>query len=174
VTTERPDDLELAPERFTPAQRTGLDIRRADQDRTLDAIHKLESALSAAATRREDDWRRDVLGALEVLERATGEEERNAALPESLVSDVARPQPRLRNRVRGLRVQYRRLQDSVAAVHHELQDPDALIDVADVRQRLAWLLAAFQHQRARESDLIYEAYYEAFHRDLLDDARGLP
>ena len=35
-----------------------------------------------------------------------------------------------------------------------------------VRQRPGWVLAGLRHQRARESDLIYEAYYDAFHADL--------
>jgi hypothetical protein len=35
---------------------------------------------------------------------------------------------------------------------------DQAADFADIRQRVAWLLTAFRHQRARESDLIYEAY----------------
>jgi chromosome segregation ATPase len=159
---------------FTPEQRAGLDTRRADQDRTLDAIHRLEHALAAAAPRREEAWRDDVVAALDTLEQATTEEERNAALPESLLSDIARTQPRLRNRVRGLRAQYRQLRDSIAAIRRELQEPEAHLDVADLRQRLAWLLGVLRHQRARESDLIYEAYYEAFHRDLLDDAQGPP
>ena len=114
----------------------------------------------------EDAWRSDVLGALEVLDEATTDEERNAALPESLLSDIARTQPRLRNRVRGLRIQYRQLRDTIAFVRRELQAPDVDVEVADVRQRLASLLGALRHQRGRESDLIYEAYYEAFHRDL--------
>jgi len=41
----------------------------------------------------------------------------------------------------------------------------------DVRQRLAWLLTALRHQRARESDLIYEAYFEAFRAELAADVR---
>ena len=159
---------------FTPEQRAGLDTRRADQDRTLEAIHGLEHALAAAAPRRETEWRDEVLAALDILEHATTEEETNAALPESLLSDIARTQPRLRTRVRGLRVHYRQLRDGIAAIRRELQEPDAHIEVADLRQRLAWLLGALRHQRARESDLLYEAYYEAFHRDLGDDAQGLP
>ena len=159
---------------FTPEQRAGLDTRRADQDRTLEAIHGLEHALAAAAPRRETEWRDEVLAALDILEHATTEEETNAALPESLLSDIARTQPRLRTRVRGLRVHYRQLRDGIASVRRELQEPDAHIEVADLRQRLAWLLGALRHQRARESDLLYEAYYEAFHRDLGDDAQGLP
>jgi hypothetical protein len=35
-------------------------------------------------------------------------------------------------------------------------------DFADVRQRLSWLLTTLRHQQARESDLIYEAYHDAF------------
>jgi hypothetical protein len=34
---------------------------------------------------------------------------------------------------------------------------DSETDIADVRHRLAWPLTALRHQRARESDLIYEA-----------------
>jgi hypothetical protein len=49
----------------------------------------------------------------------------------------------------------------------ELAKPDDDgTDFADVRQRLAWLLTALRHQRARESDLIYEAYYDAFETEL--------
>jgi hypothetical protein len=62
------------------------------------------------------------------------------------------------------------VRDTIAALRSELEDAPADIDVADLRQRLAWLLTALRHQRARESDLIYEAYYEAFDRDLHRDA----
>jgi len=36
---------------------------------------------------------------------------------------------------------------------------DLLVDFTDIRQRLAWVLSGLRHQRARESDLVYEAYY---------------
>ena len=32
-----------------------------------------------------------------------------------------------------------------------------------------WVLTALRHVRARESDLIYEAYYDAFRADLEED-----
>jgi len=174
VSADTSDDRQSRAESFTLEQRASLDLRRADQDRTLSAVHQLEAALAAAAPGREDAWRGEVLSTLGVLDEATTEEERNAARPDSLLSDIARSQPRLRNRVRGLRTQYRHAREAIAAVRRELQEPDAHVEVADVRQRLAALCSALRHQRARESDLIYEAYYEAFHRDLLDDARGLP
>jgi hypothetical protein len=40
----------------------------------------------------------------------------------------------------------------------------------DIRQRLTWVLAGLRYQRARESDLIYEAYYDAFGSDIPRDA----
>jgi hypothetical protein len=84
-----------------------------------------------------------------------------------LLSDIKRTQPRLRTRVRGLRTQYAHLRQTIASTRVELaKADDDGTDFADVRQRLAWLLTALRHQRARESDLIYEAYYEAFDTEL--------
>jgi TolA-binding protein len=160
------------PEGFTESQRTRIEHHRLDQDRTLLAMHDLEAALGAAAPTREARWRADVLGALTVLGEATQHEAQNAARPDSLLSDVAFNQPRLRNRVRRLRTQYRQLQDSIESLQREFTETDeAVVDFADIRQRLAWLLTGLRHQRARESDLIYEAYYEAFRAELTPHAQ---
>jgi hypothetical protein len=154
-------------QRFTDAQRAGLDARQVDRDRTLEAVHQLEAALSAAAPGREAAWRDDVLTSLVILEDVTATERANADRPDSLLSDIARTQPRLGPRVRGVRTQYRQLQDAIGALRRELEPSgDDRTDFADVRQRLAWVLTALRHQRARESDLIYEAYYEAFQTDV--------
>jgi hypothetical protein len=161
---------------LTPAQHRQMERRQADQDRTLLAMQQLEEALGTAAPRREQAWHSRVRSALAVLGEVASNEAENAELPESLLSDIARTQPWLRNRVRGLRLQYRQLQDGIASLQSELEEPaDSAVDFADIRQRLAWILTGFRHQRARESDLIYEAYYDAFRSDLtLDagDARG--
>jgi hypothetical protein len=169
-----PRDPDQAPGEFTGAQRAGLNARRLDQDRTLAAVHRLEAALSSAAPGREPAWRTDVAGALAVLDNATADEQRNAAQADSLLSDIARTQPRLRNRVRGLRATYQQLRDTIGALSDEMAQSGKGADVDDLRRRLGWLLTAVRHQRARESDLIYEAYYEAFHRDLEADARSQP
>ena len=165
-------DRDDHPDRFTDAQRAGLDVRQADHDRTLAAMHELEAALASAAPGRETAWRNAVLGALNILDGATSAEEANARRADSLLSDIERTQPRLRNRVRGVRAQYRQLRGSLTSLRRELAEPgSSAVDFADLRQRLAWLLTALRHQRARESDLIYEAYYEAFRRDIEEDAR---
>ncbi len=59
------------------------------------------------------------------------------------------------------------LRQAIVSIRSELAAPDeAGSDYADIRQRLSWILTALRHHRARESDLIYEAYYDAFHTDL--------
>ena len=104
-----------------------------------------------------------------MLDEAIAEESDNASRPDSLLSDIARTQPRLRNRVRGTRMQYQQLRDRVSGLRRELEGADPVPDVADVRERLASVLYGLRHQRARESDLVYEAYYEAFRADLDQD-----
>jgi len=157
------------PSPLTASQLAGGEARRADHDRTLTAMHELEEALDAAAPGREASWRAAVLTALVVLDEATDDEHANAATPDSLLSDIKRTQPRLRTRVRGLRTQYAHLRETIASIRIELAKPDDATDYADIRQRLAWLLTALRHQRACESDLIYEAYYDAFDTDLTHD-----
>ena len=161
--------METSPtdEGFSARQRSGLDARRADQDRTLEAMHRLEAALAQAAPGREEPWRHEVLEALSVLEAATAEEADNARRPDSLLSDLSHNQPRLRNRARALRLQYGKVRDTIASLRQEIEErEDVDVDYADLRQRLGWVLTSLRHQRARESDLIYEAYYDAFRVDL--------
>lgn len=136
-------------------------------------MHDLEAALGAAAPGREHDWHHSVLSALTLLDSATIEEVDNAERPDSLLSDIARTQPRLRTRVRGVRFQYRHLRDAIVSLRGELEEqPESGLDYGDIRQRLGWILASLRHQRARESDLIYEAYFDAFQADLAAESGG--
>jgi len=169
----------LSPDRpdreLTAAQQAGLDIRTADQDRTLATVHELESALAAPAPGNESTWLDEVRGALAVLDDATREEDANAARPDSLLSDIKRNQPILASRIRGVRSQYQHVRDTISALRSDLdrhQDEHDRVDYSDIRQRVAWILDSLRHQRARESDLIYEAYYAAFHADLDRETAG--
>jgi hypothetical protein len=157
------------------AQRGRVQQRVDDQDRTLLAMQQLEAALEAAAPRRQDAWVKEVRRALGVLGEAAKEEAENAAQPDSMLSDIARTQPWLRNRVRGLRIHYRQLRDAIASLQAELDAPaDPVLDFAGIRQRVAQALAGLRRQRGRESDLIYEAYYDAVRTDIAQDARDQP
>lgn len=142
----------------------GLESRDADQARTLDAVHVLEAALAEPAPGREVQWRQQVLAALSELDQVMAEEYANAERPESLLSDIRRTQPRLRTRVRGVRSQFLQIRQRISDLREELEQHglDEETDFADLRTRIGWLLTALRHQRARESDLLYEAYYDAF------------
>jgi hypothetical protein len=143
--------------------------RREDQDRTLRALHRLERATGSAAGRA-TRWLEDALVAVVALDEATADEQRNANRPDSLLSDILRTQPRLRPRVHGIRAQYSQMRETLRSLLDEItqSDPDAL-DIADLRRRTERLASALRYQRARESDLIYEAYYETFNTELESD-----
>ena len=47
-------------------------------------------------------------------------------------------------------------------------DTDAL-DITDLRRRTERLASTLRYQRSRESDLIYEAYYNTFNTELESD-----
>jgi hypothetical protein len=178
TTPPAPQDASSDSERAAPNQlpqssnvsdRERLSHRQIDQDRTLEAIQALEATVGRPAPGRELAWRDGVLASLDVLAEATREEAENAGLPDSLLSDIARTQPRLRNRVRGLRIQYRQLQEAIDRCRRDVAG-SSNVGFAEVRDDVARLLTGFRDQRAKESDLLYEAYYDAFRSDLPQDA----
>jgi hypothetical protein len=115
-------------------------------------------------------WHDDALVALVALDEATADEQRNATEPDSLLADILRTQPRLRPRVHGIRAQYSQMRETLRDLRDEMtqSDPNAL-DIPDLRRRVERLAAALRYQRSRESDLIYEAYYDTFSHDLESD-----
>ena len=141
--------------------------RGEDQDRTLRALHHVEQTGGAPVGADEARWRRNMLDALAELRDAMAEEQANANRPESLLSNIAHTQPRLRSRTRGTRAQYQQLRETVAELRRDLAAVGAHdVDVDDLRRRIARLASALRYQRARESDLIYEAYYDTFKTDI--------
>ena len=154
---------------FTPAQRAGLDTRTADQDRTLDTMHRLEAALGRTRPRQRDRVAHGRAIALKVLEDVTRDEDTNATLPDSLLSDIKRTQPSWPVASEGSAPNTAKCAMPYWAPSRARTPPDhddGDLDYSDTRQRLAWILTALRHQRAHESDLIYEAYYDAFRSDL--------
>jgi len=74
--------------------------------------------------------------------------------------------------VDGVRTQYTQIRETITALRREIatSDPEGL-DIADLRRRTEHLAAALRNQRSRESDLIYEAYYDAYSTDLESDVQ---
>ena len=110
-----------------------------------------------------------VLAALAVLDEATNEEYANPTSADSLLSDIKRTQPpenpgtRTSNAIRpppaGGHIDPRRAGRTRRREHRFRRRPPAPL-VA---------VPAFRHQRARESDLLYEAYDDAFDIDIGGD-----
>jgi hypothetical protein len=156
---------------FTLEQRAALATRQADQDCTVEATNQLNAAVVAAASGREAVWRRNVADALESLHEAVTAESCARGQADSLLSDIARTQPRLRNRVRRLRLEYVRLSEQIDLASRTLGQGDD-VGVAETRTHVGNLINALQVTRGRESDLIYEAYFDAFDRDIEEELWG--
>jgi hypothetical protein len=165
-----PELPQSRPDEPRPAEGT----RFEDQDRTLRALHRLERAAGAPFRRDATAWHHDLVEALDDLAKAMAEEQANANRPESLVSNIAQTQPRLRSRARGTRVRYQQLRESLGALRRDVDGVELLdIDLDDLRRRISRLASALRYQRARESDLIYEAYYDTFHADIESGTGGM-
>lgn len=153
MNTERPADEG----RDGEAREAALAASRTDRNRTLQAVHRLESALAMAAGGA--GWLDEVTADLRALENAMNEEQEELNRPDSLLSMVAAENPRrFGSRVRNLRRQYDDIVRQVASLSRELtRDKRERQETADVRQRSAWVINALHHCRARQTDLVYEA-----------------
>jgi len=140
-------------------QHEALIANRADRKRSLDALHQLEHFAGAAATGRENAWTAEVGDALTALEAALSEQGRHSGESDSPLSDIEVQEPRLRNRVTQLRQRYHELERRIEELRSQLDTTArACADVGDIRHRLENLAAELRYLRAREADLVYEAY----------------
>jgi hypothetical protein len=102
----------------------------------------------------------DVRAAIAMLESALAEEHGHSDEPGSPLGDIERVEPRLWNRVRQLRARQDSLRARAGMLAHQLEmTPVDGLDVADIRQSLEQLANELRYQRARETDLVYEAYH---------------
>jgi len=132
-------------------------VSQSEQDRTLLAIHRVESALAKASG--SEQWMQNVTEELESLEDALRAEEEESSLPDALLSLLTGTNPRRFGvRVHHLRDQLSDLIRQVAALRQELDtDGPEEVDSGDLRHRIGWVLRALHHYRARLTDLVYEA-----------------
>jgi hypothetical protein len=135
-----------------------MKVTRAGRIDTMVALHALEEALAAPTPRRERTWLHRVLAALDVLSamldaQAAGDDETN-----SLLNEIRRDDPRFGPRVHRLRAEQADLRIAITSLRDQLAPDAALpVDTADIRDRLASIARRLRTQRARESDLVYEA-----------------
>jgi transposase len=133
---------------------------KTDRDRSLDAIHLLELHAGSAAPGREQEWLASIHGALEILRGALTEQADNSLGADSLLSTIGTEQPHMCPKIDQLRRRYQAVSQQIDELNAELRavaEPEA-IDIADIRQTLDAIATELRYQRARESDLVYEAY----------------
>jgi hypothetical protein len=125
---------------------------------TMAALHALEEALDAPTPRRERTWLHRVLAAVDVLSDMLDSQTASDEDTGSLLTEISRNDARLGPRVERLRAEHADLRIAITSLRDQLT-PDATIpiDTADIRDRLAALARRLRAQRARESDLVYEA-----------------
>lgn len=145
---------ESAKHRLQPA----ADLLRADRNASLDAVLTLEDALAEPTPGREVDWLQGVHDAVDALAVALDAQASGDAETSSLLSEIADEEPRLRPRIERLRREHQDLRDAVASLRLQIDHhPDAVVEVADIRERLAAIARRMRQHRAREADLVYEA-----------------
>lgn len=145
------------PEEWERSQRSAFDAAQGDRDKTLDAVHRLEEALSRAAGGSR--WMNDVRSGLDALQAAMSEEQEELTRPDSLMTMVAAEHPRrFGPRVRGIRDQYDDIIRQLGTFRRELDGlGDSKSDTSDLRQQAGWIIMALRRWRNRQTDLVFDA-----------------
>lgn len=136
--------------------RPAFEASRAERDRTLLAVHRLESTLGAAAGGR--DWPERVSRDLAGLEEAVAAEGEEARAPDSLQSLIAAENPRrFGSRVDHFRRQFDDVAARISGLRKRLEAGGFAPDAEDLRREINDIIRTIRNHRERESDLVYEA-----------------
>jgi hypothetical protein len=147
----------MADQDGSAAQKEAFAASRADRDRTLQSMHRLEAALGRAADG--EGWLDDVMISLGMLQRAMEEEQHELERPDALPAMIAAERPRrYGSRIRNLREQYDDIARQVSSLLDQLDHAEeSEVDAGDLRNRSSWIIRALQDCRARQTDLVFEA-----------------
>ena len=142
-----------------PDDSLALAENRADREHSLLALQELELRAGSPAPGRDAQWLAQVIHALDALETMLVTQYENSDDDDSILSAILRDQPRLHHRVVQLGRDYRDLHEAVSRLHTQLEaSPPDKIHFAVVREQLDCLATDLRYQRAREADLVYEAF----------------
>jgi hypothetical protein len=148
---------------------------RGEHDALLEAMHRLEAALAAAAPGRQQAWGVRVQSDLRLVQEALARHVASAEGPGGLLAAIDLSRPAIVRRVERLRREHadllqqandlqRRVERlcSVEWTAYEAWAADEVIedpDAADIRRQAAQLLNALRSHQAHETDLIFETFY---------------
>lgn len=131
---------------------------REDRARSLDSLHQVERLAGAAGPTRPNEWRDDLLLAIDSLSSSLHDQYERSAGEEGLLARLVLEAPHLASSVTGLRNTQGDLVDDLDGLRQSLTDLSRTVDVAAIREKLTELTARIRELRAWETDIVYEAY----------------
>ena len=130
---------------------------KEDRARTLDALHRVERLSGAAGPSRPNEWRDDLLIALDGLASSLYDQFERSAGDDGLLSSLTIEAPNLAPSVRQLRQSQSELLEALDDLRQDLSDLARTVDVPEVRRRVGEMTRKIRELRAWEVDLVYEA-----------------
>lgn len=133
-------------------------LSRVDRARSLESLHVVERQAGAAGPSRPDEWRDDLLFALDDLASSLHDQFSRSASDDGLLARVAEDAPHLTPAIEELQGRHSGLLEEVDDLRQSLADLTRPPDVAAVRNRIGEMTAELRELRAWETDLVYDAY----------------
>lgn len=133
-------------------------LSRRDRARSFESMLTVEKQAGAAGPSRPNEWRDDLLMALEELASSLHDQYARSASEDGLLSRVVDEAPQLEPGVRGLRQQQEALIEEVDNLRQSLADLSRTVDVSAIRSRVRDMTAEIRELRGWETDIVYEAY----------------
>jgi len=132
-------------------------LSKEDRARSLDSLHRVERLAGAAGRSRPNEWRDDLLIALDELASSLYDQFERSAGNDGLLASLIIDAPNLAPSVNQLRQAQSELLGSLDDLRQDLSDLARTVDVGEVRARVGELTRTIRELRAWEVDLVYEA-----------------
>ena len=131
---------------------------RSDRARSLASLHAVERHAGAAGPSRPNEWRDDLLIALDDLASSLHDQYERSAEADGLLSHVIQDAPHLAPGVQELRGRQTELIDEIDELRRTLSDLTRTVDVGAVRERVGSMTKEIRELRAWETDIVYDSY----------------
>jgi chromosome segregation ATPase len=154
VSPENASPENASPQRHSTA---ASDSAGRERGKLIILMHNLEAALAAASFNRTDDWNEIVQGELGRLQQALRQSRAQLHASHGLFAEIAADHPRLISRIEKLKQEFYDLERQMETLQEQFRDTADAPEVADIRERLSWLLKALRHAQTRENELVFEA-----------------
>ena len=138
-------------------QHTATENAQVSRSQVTVLMQKLQAALAAASFERSHDWNIRVQSRLIELQLALSESREEINARDGLFAEIISEHPRLSRRINNLKSEYLDLERQIEVLCNQFKSSEEPVDVADVRERLGWLLKAMRHVQSKETEVIFEA-----------------